>query len=175
MDSAEEAAPNAGMPGGAGGGAAATDPVLASCIAGAALDPNSRCVTLVNVASTWQDARTSCQSNGRGWDLVKIRDADQNTWLSALLGAVTDAWVGASDSQTEGSWRWVGDRTAFWTGPGSTGSRVGNAYVNWSPGGPTPEPNGGETSDCLRLQEGGSWADLQCTMTLPSICEGPTL
>jgi len=172
-ESGNEAAPNAGMPGETGAGAPEAEPAP-SCIAGAALGPNGRCVLLGSVASSWQTARASCQSHGTGWDLAKIRDAQQNTWLSALLGTVQDAWVGASDLQTEGAWRWVGDRAAFWNGPGSTGSRVRNAYVNWNSGA-APEPNGGESSDCLRLRNGGGWADLECSTALLSICDGPTL
>jgi hypothetical protein len=83
--------------------------------------------------------------------------------------------VGASDLQGEGAWRWVDDNAAFWNGSGSTGSRVGNAYVNWNDDGSNPEPNGGETADCLRLRSVGGWVDAQCTTAHASICEGPTL
>ena len=170
----QEGVPNEGDAG-APTEAPAADAGVARCVSGAALAPSQRCFTLVSEASTWQEARTRCQGVGTGWDLATIRDAEQNTWLAALLGTVTDAWVGASDLQSEGAWRWLDDSAAFWNGPGSTGSRVGNAYVNWNGGGPTPEPNGGEASDCLRLRTGGGWADLQCATAFASICEGPQL
>ncbi|HVZ34022.1 MAG TPA: C-type lectin domain-containing protein, partial [Polyangiaceae bacterium] len=108
------------------------------------------------------------------WDLVTIHSAQRNVWLSALLGSVADAWVGASDMQTEGAWRWVGDGAPFWNGSGGMGSPVGSAYVNWSLGS-NPEPNGGDASDCLRLRSGGGWADYQCNSPFASICEGPSL
>jgi hypothetical protein len=146
----------------------------ARCAPDATPGPDERCFTLVNTVSSWQDARSGCQSRGAGWDLVTIHSTQRNAWLSALLGSVTDAWVGASDLQTEGAWRWVGDGTPFWNGSGAMGSPVGNAYVNWSPGS-NPEPNGGDASDCLRLRSGGSWADYQCNSPFASICEGPSL
>ena len=150
------------------------DAGAASCVSGAVLAPNQSCYLLVSAASSWQDARTRCQGHGTGWDLTTVRSAGEEVFLAALavLGGITEVWVGASDLQREGAWRWVGDSGAFWNGPGSTGSRVGNAYVNWNDDGANPEPNGGEAADCLRLSAGG-WLDSQCTTALASICAGP--
>jgi len=144
-----------------------------SCVQGASLGLDQRCFALIATPSTWQDARTACQAKGTGWDLTTIHSAARNRFLATFLGTVTDAWVGASDTQTEGVWRWLGDSGAFWNGT-ATGSPVGNAFVSWA-GGTNPEPNGGEASDCLRLRAGGVWADLQCTTPFAAICEGPTL
>jgi len=125
------------------------------------------------VARAWADARTACQGLGVGWDLATIRDAERDTWLVALLGTVADAWVGASDLENEGVWRWVNDTSAFWNG-GPTGTNVGGAFANWN-GGTTAEPNGGEASDCLRVRLTTGWADFQCATAYASICEGPAL
>jgi hypothetical protein len=154
--------------------AASADAGAASCVSGAVLAPNQSCYLLVSAASSWQDARARCQGQGTGWDLATVRSAGEEAFLLALalLGTIRDVWVGASDLQREGAWRWVGDSGAFWIGTGSTGSRVGNAYVNWNDDGSNPEPNGGEAADCLRLRVGG-WTDSQCTMALASICAGP--
>jgi len=155
-------------------GVSASDAGALRCVPGSIVGPEQRCFQLVSVASSWADARTRCQSNGRGWDLTTIHSETRNAWLTSMLGSITDAWVGASDTQTEGSWRWLGDTTAFWNGLGTTGSAVGNAYENWT-GGTAPEPNGGDTSDCLRLRASGGWADFQCGTAYASICEGPQL
>lgn len=153
---------------------AVADAAAASCVAGAVLAGNQRCYLLVSAESSWPDARTRCQGQGTGWDLATVRSAGEEVFLAALalLAAIPDAWVGASDLQAEGAWRWVDDSAAFWNGSGSTGSRVGNAYVNWSDDGSAPEPNGGATADCLRLTAGG-WVDSFCTTAQASICEGP--
>jgi hypothetical protein len=152
-------------------GASILDEAAVRCVPGSIVGPEQRCFELVRTTSSWADARTRCQNNGPGWDLTTIHGETRNAWLSSLLGSVTDAWVGASDTQTEGLWRWLGDSAAFWNGP-ATGSAVGNAYENWSDGAPA-EPNGGDTSDCLRLRAGGAWADFQCATAYASICEGP--
>lgn len=145
-----------------------------SCAPGATVGPGQRCFALVTTPSSWQDARTACQAKGTGWDLTTIHSAARNSFLAGLLGTLTDAWVGASDAQSEGVWRWLGDNGAFWNGNGTTGSAAGNAFVSWTAG-TNPEPNGGDLSDCLRLRAGGGWADLQCTTLFAAICEGPEL
>jgi len=144
-----------------------------SCVQGASVGLDQRCFALIATPSTWQAARTACQAKGTGWDLTTIHSAARNSFLASFLGTVTDAWVGASDTQSEGVWRWLGDSGAFWNGT-AIGSPVGNAFVSWA-GGTNPEPNGGEASDCLRLRAGGVWGDLQCTTLFAAICEGPTL
>lgn len=148
------------------------------CEPGATVGPGvggaPRCFALVTTPSSWQDARTACQARGTGWDLTTIHGAGRNSFLASFLGTLTDAWVGASDAQSEGVWRWLGDSGAFWNGNGTTGSAVGNAFVSWTAG-TNPEPNGGDLSDCLRLRAGGGWADLQCTTLFAAICEGPAL
>jgi Lectin C-type domain len=154
--------------------ALASDAGASRCLPGSIVGPEQRCFELVSVENSWANARTRCQSNGPGWELTTIHGETRNAWLSSLLGSVTDAWVGASDTETEGSWHWLGDATAFWDGPGGMGSALGNAYENWT-GGAAPEPNGGDASDCLRLLAGGSWADFRCAAAFPSICEGPQL
>jgi len=146
---------------------------LPSCLASAVLGPEDRCFVLSTELRTWSDARSACQALGTGWDLVTIRNAERNTWLIGLLGTVQDAWIGASDLDTEGVWRWVTDTTAFWNG-GATGTSVGGAFSSWN-GGATAEPNGGEASDCLRLRVTTGWADFQCATAYASICEGPSL
>jgi len=152
--------------------ASVPDAGASRCVPGSIVGPDQRCFQLVSAASSWANARTRCQSNGAGWDLTTIHGETRNAWLTSMLDPLTDAWVGASDTQSEGEWRWLGDSTPFWNGAGDTGSAAGNAYENWTDG-TTPEPNGGATSDCLRLRAGGGWADAQCATAYASICEGP--
>jgi Lectin C-type domain len=146
---------------------------LPSCLAPALLGPEDRCFVLATQLQAWSDARSACQALGTGWDLATIRSAERNAWLIGLLGTVQDAWIGASDLDVEGVWRWVTDASAFWNG-GPTGTSVGGAFTSWN-GGATPEPNGAEASDCLRLRITTGWADFQCATTYASICEGPSL
>jgi hypothetical protein len=88
--------------------------------------------------------------------------------LAGLTSA--EAWAGGSDATVEGTWRWVNDGAAFWSGT-ETGRALNGAFANWNP----DEPNGGFFSDCMRFTPafGGSWADLECNSLRSAVCEGP--
>jgi len=66
-------------------------------------------------------------------------------------------WIGASDTDTEGQWRWVTGPeagTQFWQGTGS-GSAVGGEYNNWASG----EPNDASGEDYAHFLSDGNWND----------------
>jgi hypothetical protein len=141
------------------------------------LGPNGRCFLVTSTRLSWSDARLECLSRGPGWDLASIRDDAVNQFMGDL--GAEEAWIGASDADTEGLWLWVGDGTPLWRGNGATGSAVGGAYENWN----SDEPNGGNNSACARLvfttnaapNPPPAWADLECFELLRSVCEGPPL
>jgi hypothetical protein len=147
-----------------------------SCAAGATRGPGNRCFALSGEQVSWAAARSDCRDLGDGWDLAEVRDLERNAWLALLMlvGDAADAWVGASDSSSEGTWLWNDDAEPFWRGTGAAGSSVGGAYENWN-NGTTPEPNGGDASDCMRLRSDGGWADIECASAFASLCEGPLL
>lgn len=130
--------------------------------------PNGRCYVTDATPLSWPDARSSCRSRGEGWDLAAIDDALTNGLLAGLI--TSEAWLGGSDADEEGTWLWVIDGRPFWSGSGATGSPVNGAFDGWN----SDEPNGGGNSDCVRLlATAGTWADLECSMLRPSVCEGP--
>jgi hypothetical protein len=139
--------------------------------------PNGRCFVVTSTLLSWADARLECQSRGPGWDLASIRDDAVNQFMGEL--GAGEAWIGASDADTEGLWLWVDDGTPFWSGNGATGAAVGAAYENWN----SDEPNGAGTSACARLvfttnaapNPPPAWADLECFELLRSVCDGPPL
>jgi hypothetical protein len=126
---------------------------------------------------SWEDARLSCRAHAEGWDLAAIRSEATNRFLAEVAPA--QAWVGGSDAEDEGTWLWVNEADAFWSGNGLTGSVLNGAFENWN----TDEPNGAGNSDCARLvtAPGGvpsalpTWADLECFELRGSVCEGPAL
>ena len=139
------------------------------CGVGQSLGPNGRCFVLQGALLSWSDARASCQALGQGWDLTSIRSAEVDQFLAGLI--TTEAWIGASDAALEGTWSWVDDGSAFWTGNSPDGMAVGGAYAHWN----ATEPNGGVNTNCARIvpSVGNAWADLDCGSLLAALCQGP--
>jgi hypothetical protein len=91
--------------------------------------------------------------------------------------------IGASDSDDETEWTWVGnaaslDGFVFWEGDSAEdgGEAVDSAYQNWAP----TEPNDDSGEDCGVLsvlgsenREAGQWDDRNCDIELPILCEVP--
>ena len=114
---------------------------------------------------TWQEAEAHAQTltrYGATGYLTTITSAEENNFVSARLEGA--GWMGASDVDTEGDWKWVTGPeagTSFWSGA-EDGSAVGGAYENWNSG----EPNDFTTGeDCGQFLAGasGQWNDLPCT------------
>jgi hypothetical protein len=161
------AAPTASDAGRAPPDAAAEAPVPAVCALDEITGPNGRCYIRVDPPLSWDAARTNCQSRDVGWDLTSIRsEADRSVVHGLITGEV---WIGGSDAVTEGTWTWANDGLAFWQGEGAAGQPLNDAFANWF----EDEPNGTDTSDCLRLLIDSTWADLECTEPRPFVCEGP--
>jgi hypothetical protein len=74
---------------------------------------NGECYTLSS-AGTQAAAELACQGVGSNWDLTKIESDAENTFITGMVSG-TDAWTGASDLLSEGTWRWP-DATQFYTG-----------------------------------------------------------
>jgi hypothetical protein len=142
-------------------------PPLLGCALDEQQGPNGNCYVLAATLLAWPNARAGCQARGTGWDLATVRSAADSAFLLTLLTG--DAWLGGADSTTEGTWAWVTDGAEFWLGDGETGTPLNGAFVNWF----TDEPNGEDSSDCLRVLATAAWADLECTELRASVCQGP--
>lgn len=142
-------------------------------VSGCAVDekrgPNGNCYLSVVPALSWPAARANCQARAAGWDLATLRSDADSVFAGGLLSQ-REAWVGATDQADEGAWMWVTDGAAFWIGDGLLGGALNGAYINWF----FDEPNGADTSDCLRVLIGAAWADLECSELRSSLCEGPS-
>jgi hypothetical protein len=80
--------------------------------------------------ATWANAKTACSSASRGGKLVEIGSAAKNADVTSVLGGATNAWIGATDSGTEGKWLWDSTGTWFWTGTGVSGCPAGTKTYN---------------------------------------------
>jgi hypothetical protein len=163
----DAAAPDAARP------APEPEPVL-DCGPGESLGPNGRCFIVVDTLLSWAEARTSCVGRGAGWDLGAVRSPALTQLMAEMIG--TQAWIGASDADEEGTWVWVNEGVPFWSGRGD-GVSLNGEYENWN----SDEPNGRANSNCARLVRvpnpavttNPTWADLECFELLPALCEGP--
>jgi hypothetical protein len=146
---------------------ATAPPLPAACAPDERAGPNGRCFVAAATLVVWDDARAACLARGAGWDLASIRSRADNDFVDSIRTA--EAWLGGSDAATEGTWIWASDGLSFWQGAGPAGNPLNGAFDNWF----NDEPNGEDSSDCLRLLNDGSWADFECGEDLGYVCEGP--
>lgn len=116
---------------------------------------------LVLESLDWAGARQRCLADGA--DLVIINDASENQAVNELrkAGEFGSIWIGATDDDNEGDWRWVDQ------------SRVKDGFEAWEGGEPNDGGFFGSSEDCaeLRDSEGDHWNDTACDDTRPAVCE----
>ncbi|MEM7556637.1 MAG: FG-GAP-like repeat-containing protein [Cyanobacteria bacterium P01_A01_bin.84] len=106
-----------------------------------------------NDGISWTDAKTAAESltnfGRQGYLATITSQAEQDIIIDDVKG---NGWIGGSDAETEGEWKWVTGPeagTTFWSGNGTAGAPVNNEYNNWkrivNPGDPNDasqlEPN----------------------------------
>uniref|UniRef100_UPI003AAA5A61 C-type lectin domain family 4 member E-like n=1 Tax=Centroberyx gerrardi TaxID=166262 RepID=UPI003AAA5A61 len=118
------------------------------------------CYLLSTETKTWDNSRQDCRD--RGADLVVIDSAAEQTFLSTLTNGAASAWIGLSDRDMEGTWKWIDETPLteeYWAG-----SQPDNGGGN---------PRWGE-EDCARIITGKTkenWNDQNCANSLRWICE----
>ncbi|KAI4887817.1 hypothetical protein NFI96_027054 [Prochilodus magdalenae] len=103
---------------------------------------------------SWSDSRQYCTQ--RGADLVIINSTEEQDFTERLRRG-EKAWIGLTDRDREGVWRWVNDSaltTGFW--------RSG-------------EPNGETQENCVIIGDETdpvkNWADYPCSDRFVGVCE----
>jgi hypothetical protein len=116
-------------------------------------------------AVTWVQAEILCRAFGM--ELAPIDDAEEDQWVIAttknqLPG--NDIWIGGSDREEEGVWRWT-DGKVFW----EAGKTL--TYANW---GNNQPDNHEQEEHCLHVwaSETGvtAWNDYPCSRELAYLC-----
>lgn len=124
----------------------------------------------VQTAVTWDQALAAAAAashNGHPGYLATITSAEEQAFIYQNV-TQSVAWLGATDRDTEGVWRWASGPEAgsIFHGPGAP---VG-AFAFWNPG----EPNnccGGEDELVFAWGGGGAWNDIG-TPTFPTYSVG---
>ena len=112
-----------------------------------ATDPSGTCFVYFTGPMTWNAAQAACVAFGA--QLAIIKSAQTNQVVTSLLGDA-DAFIGATDRVTEGSFVWL-DGTSL------------AGYANWRAGEPN-NANGSFEEDCAIIEGelGGTWDDRPC-------------
>ena len=111
----------------------------------------------------WETARVNCADIGM--HLVRVDNPGENEFIARNIETIS--WIGASDSETEGDWRWLFENALFWTG-GNRGQPVDDSYENWE----SRSPQDDELLNCGAVKHNtGQWSDKPCESTKHYICE----
>ncbi|XP_072526876.1 uncharacterized protein [Salminus brasiliensis] len=117
---------------------------------------NSSLYSITTVKNSWSGSRQACQSKGA--DLVIINSRKEQDYINKTF-LRTEAWIGLTDIQTEGVWKWV------------DGSALTTEF--WWPG----EPNDYGNEDCAltgfkySTSDTLTWADAPCGHIAVGLCE----
>lgn len=132
---------------------------------------NNHLYKFISGSYNWSNAKTAAEgltAYGAAGYLATITSDAENTFVSGRLTG--DGWIGASDSGTEGTWKWVTGpeaNTTFWQGTGG-GSTVGGNYAHWA----GSEPNQSGEEDCAETYvSSGTWNDFPCSASLGYVVE----
>ncbi|XP_026111330.1 C-type lectin domain family 17, member A-like [Carassius auratus] len=98
---------------------------------------------------SWTESRRYCAE--RGADLIIINNREEHDFVKKI-SANANVWIGLTDSEVEGSWKWV------------DGSTLTSGF--WDP----REPNGHRGENCALTYSPG-WADYACSDLFQWICE----
>jgi len=104
--------------------------------------------------ATYSEAEAACIADGAR--LAVIENQDSNDAIDALLAEhsiTSGAWIGATDEEVEGTWKW------------NTGEVV--SYFNWA----SAHPTNGSDEDCLMFKPAIGWKNKNCTLTKRYICQ----
>ncbi|XP_063333336.1 CD209 antigen-like protein C [Pelmatolapia mariae] len=102
---------------------------------------------------SWEESRQNCLQKSA--NLIIINSQEEQNFVNQLKKHL---WIGLTDSQTEGTWKWV------------DGTQVTKSY--WNQG--NKEPNGDTKENCGEIDvynSNDSWNDAPCSIAKFWICE----
>ncbi len=94
--------------------------------------------------TTWLEAQAEAKS--LGGNLVTINDKAEQNWLTTTFGSVGRLWIGYTDQETEGVFKWISGESP--------------TYTNWHYGEPNNNNYENNSEDYVHLYSDGTWNDL---------------
>jgi len=122
-----------------------------SCPSGYTLESGgTKCYILRTGQSSWSDASARCMAAG-DQRLATITSSTQQTAVASLTSG-QQAYIGLSDSATEGTFLWT------------DGSSLGTGLSpNWASNQPaTSGSTAAANQDCVKMKTDGTWDDVGC-------------
>ncbi|XP_053533494.1 CD209 antigen-like protein C [Ictalurus punctatus] len=118
---------------------------------------NSNLYYIPTEKKNWTESRQDCRE--RGADLVIINSNEKWEFIIKHLGDKNRAWIGLSDRDTEGEWKWV-DGTELKSGTGY-----------WYGGEPNNQHNNEDCAEIWTFPDKKAWNDRPCSEKQWWICE----
>ncbi|XP_017316727.2 CD209 antigen-like protein C [Ictalurus punctatus] len=118
---------------------------------------NSKLYYISIEKKNWTESREDCREKGA--DLVIINSKEEQEFIIKQLGESNWAWIGLSDRDTEGEWKWV-DGTELRSGTGF-----------WYKGEPNDAGNNEDCAEIWTFPDKKSWNDKPCSYDTQWICE----
>ncbi|XP_026112891.1 asialoglycoprotein receptor 1-like [Carassius auratus] len=101
----------------------------------------------------WDESRRYCRE--RGTDLIIINNREEQDFVKNITGSSEHFWIGLTDIEVEGSWKWV------------DGSTLTSGF--WASGDKQPDNYQGN-EDCANTRS-SEWYDTSCDGSVKWICE----
>jgi hypothetical protein len=114
---------------------------------------NGKSYAFCGVVDSATAALAKCESLDMA--MVSIESKAENTYVQSKQSST---WLGGSDEDMEGEWRWVRTGVLFWKEKPLLG-----VYSNFVEGQPSNKDNAGEPENCLVLTASG-WNDVGCAL-----------
>lgn len=96
---------------------------------------NGHRYTVITEVPSWTEAQT--KAIGLGGNLVTINDLKEENWLKETFGEKGLFWIGFTDRETEGIWKWISGQSSTYTHwaagePSNSGGNENYAVMNWN-------------------------------------------
>jgi len=115
---------------------------------------NGKAYSVTPSAMSWQAAEDLARS--LGGHLVVVNSIAENTWIQQNYSGYGTVWIGLTDQEVEGTFKWV-DGTPL-------------KFTNWSSG----EPNDASGEDFGTMLTGGTWNDNKTSASFRGVMEFDT-